>query len=71
MDTKTTVLGGVVEYLKDWKNWVMHAIIGIGILVIAAFLPVPPIVRVGLIFVVIAFNMWRMKREKRKQAEAV
>jgi hypothetical protein len=57
------------NYLKDWKNWLTHSIIGIMILLIAFYLPVKPIYRVIILVVVVAFNVLRMRLEKTKKYE--
>ena len=54
-------------YLKDWKNWLTHSIIGVLILLVAFYLPVEPIYRVILLIIVVSFNILRMRREKDKR----
>ena len=53
-------------YLKDWKNLLAHTIVGVLILAVAFFIPVQPIYRVGLLLVIIVFNILRMKITKKK-----
>lgn len=53
------------NYLKDWKNLLTHSLIGIGILLVAFFIPVEPIYRVLLLVAVVAFNLVRMNHSKR------
>jgi len=53
-------------YLKDWKNWLSHTIIGILILLVAFYLPVKPVYRIIILFVVITFNVLRMRWAKKK-----
>ncbi len=53
-------------YLKDWKNLLAHTIIGVLILLIAFYLPVKPIYRILILFIVIVFNVLRMKFSKSK-----
>jgi hypothetical protein len=48
------VWNAIVAYLNDWKNWLVHALIGVGLLLIALFLPVKPIYRIGILLLVIA-----------------
>lgn len=62
-------LKGIVLYLKDWRNWLTHSLIGIGILLVAFFMPVKPIYRVLLIVVVVGFNVTRMKLSKKKELQ--
>jgi hypothetical protein len=54
-------------YLKDWKNWLTHSLIGISILLTAFYLPVKPIYRVIILVLVVAFNITRMRLEKAKK----
>lgn len=65
------ILGAVWAYLKDWKNLLTHGLIGVGILALAVFLPVPAIYRVGILLAVVAFNIGRMAltRHLKKVAE--
>jgi hypothetical protein len=58
------ILKGLRSYLTDWRNLLMHAAIGVGLVLVAVYLPVPPVVRVGIFAAVIAFNVIRMRREK-------
>lgn len=59
-----TILSSAKEYLTDWKNILMHSLIGVSILVIALFLPVDVIFRVALLMCVVMFNLGRMYYEK-------
>lgn len=57
-------------YLKDWKNLLAHALVGLLILVIGLALPIKPIYRIILLVVVIVLNTMRMKwRENNKKKE--
>lgn len=60
------VLRWIWIYLKDWKNLLAHSIIGVSILLIALYLPVKPVYRIGILVLVIMFNTARMKIAKRK-----
>jgi hypothetical protein len=60
------ILTYIWNYLKDWRNWLSHTIIGILILVVALYLPVKPIYRVLILLFVISFNILRMKRAKKQ-----
>ncbi len=62
------VLSAIWNYLKDWKNLLVHAVIGTGILLIAFFLPVKPLYRIPVLIVVIGLNILRMRLEKRRKA---
>ena len=55
-------------YLKDWKNWLTHSIIGVLILLVAFYLPVKPIYRVIILALVVSFNILRMRLEKAKRS---
>jgi hypothetical protein len=59
------IINAVWNYLKDWKNLLTHALIGVGILLIAFIVPVAPIYRVILLVIVIGFNLVRMNHSKR------
>lgn len=59
------ILNAIWNYLKDWKNLLTHSLVGVGILLIAFFIPVSPIYRVLFLVVVIAFNLIRMNHSKR------
>jgi hypothetical protein len=63
-------LKAVLNYLKDWKNWLTHGLIGVAILLVAFYMPVKPIYRVGFLVAVVIFNVWRMRREKKEPGEA-
>ena len=62
------VVQALMEYLKDWKNLLVHGVIGIGLIVIALFLPVHPLLRLVILVVVVAFNILRGKRDKARKA---
>ena len=53
-------------YLKDWRNWLSHTIIGLLILAIAFYLPVLPIYRIIILLIVVTFNILRMRYSKNK-----
>jgi len=55
----------MLHYLKDWKNILVHSIIGILILLVAFFLPVPLYVRIAILFLVVVFNITRMNFERK------
>lgn len=54
----------VIDYVKDWKNLLVHSIIGVGLLLIALFLPVNVHIRVGILLCVVLFNIIRMRLDK-------
>ena len=63
------VLVFIWNYLKDWRNWVSHTIIGITILLVAFYLPVRPIYRILVLIVVVSFNIIRMRLAKNKKTQ--
>jgi len=65
------ILRAVALYLKDWRNWLTHSLIGIGILLIAFFMPVKPVYRISLILVVVTFNVVRMRINKQFAEEII
>ena len=67
MQTKT--FQAIWTYLKDWKNLLAHAVVGILILAIGLALPIKPIYRIILLVVVIVLNTARMKLSKSKAQE--
>lgn len=54
-------------YLKDWKNWLTHSIVGVLILLVAFYLPVEPIYRIVILALVVLFNILRMRVQKGKE----
>jgi len=61
-------LNVIWTYLKDWKNLLAHAVVGVLILAIGLALPIKPIYRIILLVIVIVLNTARMKlSEKRTQ----
>lgn len=59
------ILNWIFKYLKDWKNLLSHAIIGVFLLLLALYLPIKPIFRVSLILLVVIFNIIRMRISKK------
>ena len=60
-------LNAIWAYLKDWKNILAHALVGLLILVIGLTLPIKPIYRIILLVVVIVLNTARMKLSEQKK----
>lgn len=60
------VFKGIITYLSDWRNWLTHSLIGIGLLLVALVLPVDIHIRLTVLACVVAVNIWRMKRSKHK-----
>lgn len=61
------VVLAVWAYLKNWKNLLAHSLVGVGLLLIALFLPVKPIYRVLVLVAVVGANLIRTKLEKKKR----
>jgi len=63
------------EYLKNWKNLLGHALLGIAIIVVSAILPIPWWARVIVLVVLVVFNIFRERlfiaifRKKRPVSE--
>ncbi len=62
-------LNWILKYLKDWKNLLTHAIIGVLILCVAFYMPVKPVYRIILLLLVVGFNIIRMKKSKKTNAD--
>lgn len=60
-------LTAVASYVKDWKNWLSHAIVGLGLLAVALFLPVEWYYRFSIFIAIVVLNALRMRHEKIKQ----
>lgn len=64
---KNKVLRGVIAYLKDWRNWLVHGLVGVGLLLLAIFAPIELWVKVVIFACVIIFNCIRMGLGKKKK----
>jgi len=49
------------NYLKDWKNLLGHTLVGVAIILVAAFMPIPWWGRVLVLIGIILFNIFREK----------
>jgi membrane protein implicated in regulation of membrane protease activity len=58
----------IAAYLADWRNWVAHSIIGIAIVCLMVFLPVAPWIRFCLFIAIVTFNVFRMRRSRKKKS---
>jgi diacylglycerol kinase len=56
-----TIISGIKNYLTNWKNLLLHTVIGVIILTIALFAPVSPYIRIAFVGVVVVINILRMK----------
>jgi len=61
------IVRAIWNYLKDWRNWLTHSIFGVGLLLIALYLPVKPLYRILVLLIVITFNTIRMIMAKKKK----
>ncbi len=55
------LLSGIKAYLSDWKNWAVHGIVGVILLLFLLFAPLDIYVRLGVLACVVLFNVFRMK----------
>lgn len=62
-------LRGLKMYLTDIKNLAVHTVIGVGILLVAFYLPVPAWIRIGILILAVAGNITRMNLSKRRAAQ--
>lgn len=62
-------LEGLVDYLKDWRNLLGHALLGVAILAFAALMPVPTWARILLFFALVGLNLLR-ERFKHRSSES-
>ncbi len=60
------VIEAVWNYLKDWKNLLSHAIVGVLIVVVGLTLPIEPVYRIGILFLIVALNIFRMRLTRKK-----
>ena len=61
------VFEAIWNYLKDWKNLLPHAVVGILILVMGLALPILPVYRMGILLLVVALNILRMRLSETKE----
>ncbi len=59
------IIKAILGYLKDWRNLLTHALIGVVILLVALLIPVAPIYRILILCLVVGFNLIRMNHAKR------
>ena len=57
---------GLKGYLKDWRNLLGHALLGILFVVLAIWVPINIWVKLAIIACLIAFNIIRMRRKANK-----
>ncbi len=61
--------GGLKSYLKDWRNLLGHALLGILFVVLAIWVPVNIWAKLAIIACLIAFNIIRMRRKASKASD--
>ena len=66
---KNKALRGVVAYLSDWRNWLVHGLVGIALLLIAIFAPIEWWIKIIILIIVIVFNCIRMSLQKKKKCK--
>jgi uncharacterized membrane protein len=64
------IASAVWAYLKDWRNLLSHAVVGVALIVIPLALPLPAWGRIVAFVVLVALNSLRMVLSKRKKAAA-
>jgi hypothetical protein len=62
--------GALGAYLKDWRNLLGHALLGVVFLVLAIYAPVDVRIKLAVIAALVVFNVLRMRRGARKAAQA-
>ena len=60
------IWGGLKGYLKDWRNLLGHALLGIVFVVLAIWVPINIWFKLAIIACLIAFNIFRMRRKAKK-----
>ena len=53
------LLQNIWAYLKDWKNLLGHTLVGIGIILVSAVLPLPWWGRLMVLIALVVFNIYR------------
>lgn len=67
--SKNKVISGVVAYLSDWRNWLVHGLVGVGLLLLAIFAPVEWWIKILVLVAVIFFNCFRMSFSKKHKKD--
>ena len=55
------IFNGIKAYLSDWKNWLVHSVVGVILLLFLLFAPLSPYIRLAVLGAVVVFNVFRMK----------
>lgn len=65
------VFSAIIKYLSDWRNWLVHALVGIALLVAIIWVPVQWWIKIIALVCVITLNSIRMLLSaKRKKQNA-
>ena len=59
------ILRAIGKYLSDWKNWLTHGLVGVGMLVLIIWVPVQWWIKLIAVAVVVGFNVLRMSFAKK------
>lgn len=51
----------IIACLKDWRNWLSHGLMGIGLLILALWVPVALWIKLIFIACLILLNLRRMR----------
>lgn len=62
---KNKVLHGIIVYLSDWRNWLVHGLVGVGLLLLAILAPIAWWIKIIILVLVIIFNCVRMSIQKK------
>ena len=61
------VFGAIINYLSDWKNWLVHALVGVILLVMVIWVPIFWWIKLIIILCVISFNVLRIRLDKKNK----
>jgi hypothetical protein len=62
------ISSAIFAYLTDWKNLLVHAIVGVVLLLVLFIAPLPVYVRLLILIAVVVFNIARTRAERRRVA---
>ena len=65
----SSIWAGLKSYLTDWRNLLGHALLGVVFVLIAIWAPISVWLKLVIIALLIAFNIFRMRRKNKKSAE--
>jgi Flp pilus assembly protein TadB len=55
-------------YLTDWRNLLGHALLGVGFVVLAVWAPISIWIKLVIIALLVAFNVFRMRNKAKSNA---